>query len=168
VAQAEATSLMQGGSLLQGMLVTAVAAPLEDPGASNVAGQIGYAVVPGGTPTSGTWTMGIPAGLPEERTQAAYDFLNWLTSQETMQKWADLGGITTRTDLDTDREDLQVITDSEEQIVAALRYPFTPQMLDITEPTIGQYLAGQLDLDSTIEELETGVTRVVEEAGFLQ
>ncbi|MFC5997638.1 ABC transporter substrate-binding protein [Quadrisphaera sp. GCM10027208] len=166
VAQAEATSLMQGGSVLQATLVSAVAAPLEDEGASTVAGQIGYAVLPGQTPVSGTWTVGIPTGLPEERTQAAYDFITWLTSQETMQAWADAGGITTRTDVDSDRPELQVIIDSADMIRGGLRYTFTPLMLEVTDPTIGEYLAGTVSLDEAVTRIQDGLTRVVEEAGF--
>lgn len=168
VAQAEATSLMQGGGVLQATLVAAVAAALENPDASQVVGKIGYATLPGGTPVSGTWTLGIPTGLPEERAQAAYDFMTWLTSQETMQAWADLGGVTTRTDVDTDRPELLALVESAADIRAGLRYPFTPQMLDVTDPTIGEYLAGTIDLEEAIDRMQEGVTRVVEEAGFLQ
>lgn len=167
VAQAEATSLMQGGSVLQATLVAAVAAPLENPEASQVAGKIGYAPLPGGTTVSGAWTVGIPTGLPEERAQAAYEFITWLTSQEAMQKWAELGGVTTRSDIETDRPELLALMDSEADIRAGLRYPFAPQMLQVTEPAIGEYLAGTIDLDEAIRRMDEGLTRVVEEAGFL-
>jgi multiple sugar transport system substrate-binding protein len=168
IAQAEATSLMQGGSTLQATLVTAVAAPLENPEASRVAGKIGYAVLPGATPVSGTWTLGIPTGLPEARAKAAYDFITWLTSKETMQKWAEYGGVTTRSDIETDRPELQALVASEDDIRAGLRYPFAPQMLEVTEAAIGEYLAGTIDLDEAVERMQSGVESVVEEAGFLQ
>jgi len=167
VAQAEATSLMQGGGVLQATLVAAVAAPLENPEASLVAGKIGYATLPGGTPVSGTWTLGIPTGLPEERAQAAYEFITWLTSQATMEKWAELGGVTTRSDIETDRPELLALVDSEADIRAGLRYPFAPQMLQVTEPVIGEYLAGTIDIEEAITRMEDGLTRVVEEAGFV-
>lgn len=167
VAQAEATSLMQGGSVLQATLVAAVAAPLENPEASQVAGKIGYAPLPGGTPVSGTWTVGIPTGLPEERAQAAYEFITWLTSQEAMQKWAELGGVTTRSDIETDRPELLALLDSEADIQAGFRYPFAPQMVQMADPVIGEYLAGTIDLDEAISRMDEGLTRIVEEAGFL-
>lgn len=166
VAQAEATSLMQGGSVLQATLVSAVAAPLEDEAASTVAGKIGYAVLPGQTPVAGTWTIGIPTGLPDERAQAAYDFITWLTSQEVMQKWAEAGGITTRTDVESDRPELQVIVDSADMIRRGFRYTFAPAMVDLTDAAIGEYLAGTMSLDETITRIQDGLTRVVEEAGY--
>jgi len=167
IAQAEATSLMQGGSVLQATLVSAVAAPLEDEGSSTVAGQIGYSVLPGGTPVSGVWTVGVPTGLPDDRSQAAYDFISWLTSREAMQQWADAGGITTRTDVTSDRPELQVVIDSADLIHGGLRYTFTPAMLEVTDPAIGQYLAGTYTLDETVTTIQEGLARVVDDAGFV-
>ncbi|TDE11224.1 ABC transporter substrate-binding protein [Jiangella asiatica] len=168
IAQAEAISLMQGGTVLQSALVTANAAPLEDPNASHVAGRIGYAVLPGRTPVSGTWVLGVPTGLPEERTQLAYDFLTWLTSKDTMQAWADNGGVTTRSDVVSDRPDLRVIIESADDVRGGLRYPFTPAMLDITDPVISQYLAGSMSLDDAVHEMQDALTEVVTDAGFLE
>ncbi|WP_458116410.1 ABC transporter substrate-binding protein [Arthrobacter sp. D2-10] len=168
VAQAEATSLMQGGSVLQSTLVAAVSAPLEDEGASRVAGNIGYAPLPGDTPVSGTWTLGIPAGLEPARAEAAYDFLTWLTSKEAMDKWAEYGGVTTRTDVESDRPELQAIVESADSIRGGLRYTFTPQMLEVTEPIIGEVVAGTKTVEEGLAEMQTGLQRVVEEAGYTE
>lgn len=168
IAQAEAISLMQAGETLQATLVTASAGPLEDEGASFIAGKVGYAPIPGGTPVSGVWTMGVPTGLPADRSAAALDFLTWLTSQETMQAWADEGGATTRTDITAESPELQVLIDSAENIRGGLRYPFTAAMLDVTDPVLGLYLAGEVDLETTISDLQTGLEKAVEEAGFSQ
>lgn len=168
IGQAEATSLMQSGSVLASTLPTAVSAPLEDEAASTVAGKIGYAVAPGKTPITGTWTMGVPTGLPTERAEAAYDFMTWLTSQETMQKWAGYGGVTVRTDLDSDRADLKAQVESAPYAHAGLRYPFTPDMLAVTEPILGEVVAGTMSVDDALAAMQSGVTKVVEEAGFLK
>ncbi|QOD93370.1 extracellular solute-binding protein [Chryseoglobus sp. 28M-23] len=168
IAQAEAISLMQGGDTLQATLVTASSVPLEDPAASLIAGKVGYAALPGGTPVSGVWTMGVPVGLPADRAAAAMDFLQWLTSQETMQAWADAGGVTTRTDVSSDRPELQVLIESADAIRGGLRYPFTPAMLEVTDPALGLYLSGDVDLEATITAIQSGLDRVVEEAGFSQ
>ncbi|TLM86262.1 extracellular solute-binding protein [Pseudarthrobacter sp. NamE2] len=168
IAQAEAISLMQSGDVLQTALVTANAVPLENPAASRVAGKIGYAKLPGGTPVSGTWTMGVPTGLPDNRSAAAYDFLTWLTSKDTMQKWEGYGGVTTRADVTSQRPELQVLIDSEEDIRGGLRYPFTPALLDVTDPAIGEYLAGTRNLEDSISVMQDRLTEVVEKAGFLK
>jgi multiple sugar transport system substrate-binding protein len=166
IAQAEATSLMQGGSVLQSMLVTAVSAPLENASASRVAGKIGYAETPGKTPVSGTWVAGIPAGLPADRAQAAYNFLTWLTGHDAMQTWADLGGVTTRTDITSTRPDLKVIIDSAKDVRAGMRYTFTSALLKVTDPAIGEYLAGTATLDQTVSTIQAGLHQVASDAGF--
>lgn len=168
VAQAEAVSLMQGGTVLQGELVAATAAPLENSAASLVAGKIGYAEVPGGTPVSGTWVMGVPTGLSAARATAAMDFLTWLTSADAMQSWADQGGVTTRTDVESDRPDLKVIVDSADDIRGGFRYPFTPAFLDVTEAALSTYLAGEKSLDETVTAIQDGLTKVVKDAGYLE
>lgn len=168
IAQAEAISLMQSGRALQAVLVTASAAPLENEDASFIAGKVGYAVVPTSTPVSGTWVMGIPTGLPEDRAAAAMKFLNWLTSQETMQAWAADGGVTTRSDVESDRPDLKVLVDSAADVRGGIRYPFTPAFLDVTDPAIGAYLAGERSLDETVTTIQDGLTKVVKGAGYLE
>lgn len=168
IAQAEATSLMQGGSVLNATFVAAVSAALENPSGSNVAGKIGYAPLPGQAPVSGTWTLGVPTGLPEGRSKAAYDFLTWLTSKDTMQKWAEHGGVTTRTDITTERPELKAIVDSAEDIRGGLRYPFTPKILETTDPAISQYLAGSISVDEALKRMDEGVHKAVEEAGYLK
>lgn len=175
VAQAEAVSLMQSGEALQAALVVAAAVPLEDPDASLVAGNVGYAVVPSGpvarTPVSGTWVLGIPAGLPENRARAAYDFITWLTSQEAMQAWAGYGGVPTRTDVLTDdlaaeRPELQAMIDSNEYISAPFRYPFQAQMLQSTRQHLGEAVGGSTGIEDALGAIDDDLTGIVEESGF--
>ena len=168
VAQAEATSLMQSGEVAHATFVAAVAAALENTENSLVAGDVGYALLPGGTPVSGAWTVGIPNGLPDDRSQAAYEFISWLTSQEAMQAWAEVGGVITRSDVETERPEIQRIVESEEMIRAGFRYPFTAQLLEVTEPTIGEYLAGTISVDEALERMDADLRVVVTNAGFLE
>lgn len=168
IGQAEATALMQSGSVLSSSLVVAVAAPLEDPNASTVAGKIGYALVPGEKPVTGTWTLGVPTGLPADRAAAAYDFMTWLTSQKTQQAWVDAGGVTVRTDLKSDRPEIVAQIESAEFAHAALRYSFTPDLIAVTDPIIGEVVAGTMTVDDALVAMQDGVTKVVKDAGLLK
>ena len=168
IAQAEATSLVQSGRVLHAALVAAVAAPLEDATSSDVAGRIGYAVLPGQTPVSGTWTLGVPAGLPPRRARAAYDFLTWLTGRDGMQRWTEYGGVTTRTDVTTDRPEILALQESADLVREGLRYPFAASMLDVTEAVLGQFVAGTVDADAALAQMQEELRDIVEEAGFLQ
>ena len=49
--------------------------------------------------TSGTWAMSIPSGLSDERAKAALSYINWVMSKKAQIKFAEYGGIPTRTDV---------------------------------------------------------------------
>ncbi|WP_129668400.1 ABC transporter substrate-binding protein [Phytoactinopolyspora endophytica] len=175
VAQAEAVSVMQSGECLQACLVVAAAAPLEDENASLTAGNLGYAVVPGGpagqTPVSGTWTLGVPAGLPEERARAAYDFIAWLTGQEAMQAWTGYGGVPTRTDVLSDdvageRPELVAMVESDTLIRAPMRYPFQAQAEQAAERYLGQAVAKSMSVPDALAAIEKDLVQIVEEEGL--
>jgi multiple sugar transport system substrate-binding protein len=168
IAQAEMVALMQTGTVLQASMVVATASALEDVEASLVADDIGYAVLPGSSPVSGAWTAGIPAGLSDERTQAAYDFITWLTGPEAMQAWVDLGGVVTRSDVVTDQIEIQRMIESEDFITPGFRYPFTPEFLSVTEPAIGQYVAGLISVDEALEQMQEKIREIVVREGFLE
>lgn len=167
VAQAEMVALMQTGTVLQASMVVATATALEDVEASLAAGDIGYAVVPGSSPVSGAWTVAIPAGLSDERTQAGYDFITWLTGREAMQAWVDLGGVVTRSDVVTDRPEILRMIESEDFITPGFRFPFTPEFLSATEPVIGQFVAGLISADDALEQMDEKIREIVVREGFL-
>lgn len=175
VAQAEAVSLMQAGESLQAALVVAAAVPLEDPNSSLTAGKIGYSVVPGGpagrTPVSGTWVLGVPAGLPEARSKAAYDFIRWLTGQEAMQAWAADGGVPTRTDaltseLAAERPELAAMMESDSLITAPLRFPFQAQVLQSSERHLGEAVAGTVGVREALTAIEEDLSAIVTDEGL--
>jgi len=165
--QAENVSVMQSGQGLHSILVAAAATPLENPDQSFVTGDLGYALMPGGRTVSGTWTLGVPTGLPADRSKAAYDFITWLTSQSTMQTWVENGGVITRTDIETDLPAIQAIIDSAEMVVPGFRFPFAPAAYDAITTALGEYLAGSLTVDETLNQLEESLTTVVRDAGYL-
>lgn len=167
VAQAEMVALMQTGTVLQASMVVATATALEDVEASLAAGDIGYAVVPGSSPVSGAWTVAIPAGLSDERTQAGYDFITWLTGPEAMQAWVDQGGVVTRSDVVTDRPEILRMIESEDFITPGFRFPFTPEFLSATEPIIGEFVAGLISADDALEQMDEKIREIVVREGFL-
>ncbi len=166
--QAGETAVMQGGNALQGAFVAAVAPSLEDQTASSVAGKIGYTTMPGGTPVAGTWVVGVPSGLPKDRTSAAWKFMSFVTSKAEMQKWAGYGGITTRTDITTDRPELKAVIDSNKTVRGGIRYTFAPQFLSTTDKILNDFIAGNITVDQAAKQLSDGVKKVVTDAGYLK
>jgi multiple sugar transport system substrate-binding protein len=70
----------------------------EDPEKSQVAGKVGYAPLPAGPagskPAGGAWAIGMSSA--SKNKEAAFLFIAWATSPETMVDIALEGGITTR------------------------------------------------------------------------
>ncbi|MGF3056774.1 ABC transporter substrate-binding protein [Microbacterium sp. YY-01] len=166
--QAEATAVMQGGTALQGNLVSSVATALEDENESSVVGKIGYALMPGQTPHSGAWALGIPAGLPEARTQAAYDFLTWITGKEAQQAWTEFGGVPVRTDIESDNPAIEQLKESSEHLLAPPRFPFATQMYETTDRVIAEAVTGQISHDEALATMQEELRRLAIEAGYLQ
>jgi multiple sugar transport system substrate-binding protein len=179
VGQAEVIALMQGGETLQVHLVAAAAAQMEDPAASNVVGNVGYAVVPAGpggspAPTSGTWSLCVPRGLPDERAQAAYRFIRWMLEKQQQTAFGEAGGIATRSDVleelggSSEGGYVQAVSDSMGDVRRAVRYVFAAPMLEVTERILSSIGAGQMDAANGLGQLQDELTRVVRDAGFLQ
>lgn len=166
--QAEETAVMQGGTVLQANFVSSVSAALEDENQSSVAGKVGYAMLPGGTPHSGAWALGIPAGLPKERAEAAYDFLIWLTSHDAQQKWTDYGGVPVRTDIESDDPSITLLAETADHLLAPPRYPFATEMYETTDRVIAQAATGEVSVDDALATMQKALRELAVEAGYLK
>jgi multiple sugar transport system substrate-binding protein len=178
VGQTQLTSMMQAGDLLQGVMVDGVFANMDDPNSSKVVGKIAYAVVPAGgankrSAMSGTWTIGIPPGLPKDRQQAAYAFIKWLMEKQTQMTWAAAGNIPTRADLyssDLASQDkfryMKAVNDSQNDIHPGVRYPFSAPMLEVTEKVLTQMAAKQLSIKAALDQIAQQLTKIVADAGY--
>ncbi len=175
--QAEVIALMQSGRLLQTHTVAAAAAQLIDPELSNVADSIDFGVVPAGpagvAPTSGTWTLAIPAGLPENRATAAADLLTWLGEREQQQTFVENGGIPNRGDVlaDVSGEASAYLTPFAESfegdIYPSVRYVFSAAMLQPTERILASITAGDVEPKKGMNKLQDELASAAREAGFL-
>lgn len=175
--QAEVIALMQSGRLLQTHTVAAASAQLIDPELSNVADAIEFAMLPAGpagvAPTSGTWTLAIPAGLPEKRATAAADLLTWLGEREQQEKFVADGGIPNRLDVLSDVSDeagsyLTPFAKSlEKDIYPSIRYVFSAAMLQPTERMLASITAGDTDPKKGMNKLQDELASAARDAGFL-
>jgi multiple sugar transport system substrate-binding protein len=177
IGQAEVIAAMQGGETLQVHVVAAAAPQMEDESASTVAGRVGYAVVPAGpagpAPTSGTWSLCVPRGLPPERAQATYRFIRWMLERQQQLAFGQAGGIATRSDVLAELAGsaggyVPAISDSMPDVRRAVRYVFAAPMLEVTERILSEVGAGAVPAADGLGRLQDELTRVVREAGFLQ
>lgn len=176
VGQADVIALMQGGQGLQGHFVAAAAPQLEDPDRSAMVGKFGYAVVPAGStgkpaPTSGTWSLCVPAAQSAARQKAAADFIVWMLQKTQQQNFVSAGGIPTRSDVDSAFGNhaayLQPVMNSMPGVRRSIRYVFAGPMLDAVEPALGQIGAGDISPAAGLDQLQAAMTKIVKDAGFL-
>ncbi len=76
-----------------------------DPATTTVAGKVAFIPMPAGPSGKGVGMMGNwLLGIPKSTTngQAAADFIKWMTEKDTQQKYAEAGGIPSRTSILTD------------------------------------------------------------------
>lgn len=180
VGQAEVISLMQGGQAAQTHVVAAAASQFQNKDKSQIADTVGFAEVPAGTagtpaPTSGTWSLCIPKGLPADRASAALDYIKWVLSDEAQTLFTQAGGIPTRQSaLSAGASSgaasayLKPLQDSIKDVKPSIRWTFGPAMAAATEKYLSQIAAGQLAPEAGMAGLQDALTKVVKDAGYLK
>jgi len=79
------------------ILFVAHVTEITDRSKSDVVGQIGYEIIPGGIPVLGGWSLGINKN--SNNKEISFDFIKWITSKELAIPHTILGGFTPRLDL---------------------------------------------------------------------
>jgi multiple sugar transport system substrate-binding protein len=179
VGQDDVIAAMQSGDCLQAHIVAAAAPQLEDESLSNVAGRIGYAVVPAGpagspAPTSGTWSLCVPKGIADDQASASLDFINWVLTEKAQVEFTKAGGIPTRRDAFESGEIpskftafLNPLAESMPHVRRAVRYTFAAPMLVATERSLSAIVAGSVEVEAGLDKLQQQLTQIVKEAGLL-
>lgn len=177
IGQAEAIAMVQSGEAAQIVAVAAVAPQFESESNSNVVGQMGYAAIPGTADhgpgaVSGIFSLGVPVGLDDERSECAVQYIDWLQSEEAQIKFGQFGGIPSREDaLLADGYDqattqyFTAIAESREILRPHLRFEFGERMTRITEPILEAIAAGDLSPVGGMNQMQDELTALVEDLG---
>jgi multiple sugar transport system substrate-binding protein len=176
--QAEAIAVMQAGDTGQLQVVAAAANSMQDEANSNVVGEVSYAPLPVGVDgepaaISGLWSLAVPTGLSEERSAAALEYIEWVTSKAGMEVFAENGGIPTRSDAydapnlsEVQQEYLGAVADSAGSARGQFRFEFSTEYLTVTEPILADIAAGAIAPADAMAKMQTELTAVVEQAGY--
>jgi multiple sugar transport system substrate-binding protein len=175
--QAQAIAVMQAGDSAQLQVVAAAANSMQDEANSNVVGKVGYAPLPEGpngpAAASGLWTLAVPAGLDEERSSAALEFIDWVTSTQGMTVFAENGGIPTRSDAyesekltDVQQDYLDAVADSADSTTGQFRFEFAGEFLAVTETILADIAAGDIAPAEGMAKMQEQLTAVVEDSGY--
>lgn len=173
--QAQVIAAIQSGDAAQAYAVAAAVGPLEDPNNSAVAGKLGYAVLPKAdqysSSATGLWVLGVPAGLPKDRAKNALSFVKWVTSKKAQTLFAQYGGIPVRSDSYTPpaispgiKAALSAVEKTAANLPPAptgLRFTFSTDMLNITEPILGNIAAGKITPQAGMQQMQDKLTSLV-------
>lgn len=174
VGQSEIQSLMQSGQLLQCELVDASASSMDDPSQSSVVDKVDYAVMPAGPakgdkpwPLSGIWAIGVARGTSKARQQAAWEFLQWMTSAKTQVTFTEAGGVPTSQSVylsglakDEPFRFMQAAAESSKYVQTGLAYPFAVEITNVTEPLISEIVAGTIPVKAGLDKIAEGLKQI--------
>ena len=179
IGQGQVIAAMLAGDAAQAHTVFAAANQMNNPAQSKVAGKIGFAVMPKGCATcnpgivSGTFALSVPTGLTAEREKAALNYINWILSKKAQIKFAEYGGIPTRTDVIAEaklsavqREYLDVYQKGMPFISENVRYLFSAPFLTATETRLAAIAAGSITPSAGIRALNADLAKVVKAADY--
>ena len=98
VAQGDMIQFVLTGKGMQAGIVVAAQAQMDNPEKSAVIGKVGYTIMPRPAdgehrPVFGSWQMGVPANIPDERKAAAMEFIKYFLTEEAQTAYAEGGGI---------------------------------------------------------------------------
>ncbi len=170
--------------MLQGQAASTINWPafvstFEDPTQSKVVGKIGYGPIPSaatvGSSEIGHWLAAIPAD--SKNKQQAFDFVHWMTSQETQKKLVEqFGTPPTRKSIFTDPS-----------LLAQPKYSYFPVLMQAienstprprianwnqVENTFGIYLskavAGDMSSKDALSSAQNDVTSLMKKAGYVK
>ena len=179
IGQGQVIAAMLAGDAAQAHTVFAAANQMNNPAQSKVAGKIGFAVMPKGCATcnpgivSGTFALSVPTGLTAEREKAALNYINWILSKKAQIKFAEYGGIPTRTDVIAEaklsavqRDYLDVYQKGMPYITENVRYLFSAPMLTATETRLAAIAAGSITPSAGVRALNADLAKVVKAANY--
>jgi ABC-type glycerol-3-phosphate transport system substrate-binding protein len=141
---------------------------------------LGYTLVPGIRAADGSivratggsqWSWGIPAG--SENQEAAYKFIEWVTSKEGAKLWALNGGIPGNMEALMDAEVVAKVPQFE-MLAEVMPYraifpalTVSPEMLPFVNEAIVAAVSGQKTPEEAAEEMVTKLTPILQSGGYL-
>jgi multiple sugar transport system substrate-binding protein len=121
----------------------------------------------------GNWLLGIPTAA--ENGQAAADFIQWMTEQETQELYAENGGIPSRTSVlndETLNEANPYFSALAESLAAGPNWRPRTDQWNAVETVLGTNLnaalAGQMTAEEAVEAASEEIRQIMEEAGYYE
>lgn len=142
---------------------------------------LAYALTPGIRQDDGTikrhaggsqWSWAIPSG--SENQEAAYKFIEWLTSKEGAKLWALNGGIPGNIDALKD-PDVVAKVPQFEKLAEIMPYrtifpilTVTPDMFTVVNEGVNAAVSGAKEPKAALDEMAEKLTKILKDGGYLQ
>lgn len=167
----ESATAMQQGTTAMVLQWDGAAAIINDPAASKVAGKIAYAPAPDGKTPLGGW--GIVSSAYSKNREAAYTFMNWITSEPIAEKMASTALVPGRLSVMTGERAQQEwpwIVVSAKALDGAIPWPPIPPIEDIfthISKAVNSAAVGAMPPAAALQELNTTVEDLLRSRGML-
>lgn len=158
-------------------LATAAWAQMDDPQQSQVVGKVNAVPIP--KPADGTysvflgsWCMGIPRNIPDERKQAALAFAKWFLTYDAQYEYAKAGAVPVRADVY--KSDLatkfefrwfDAYAKSIPNAVPYYGYPEGAQVADVLGLRLNQAIVGELSVPAALNLAAKEIYEIFKESG---
>ncbi len=169
----EATMEFMQGKTAMLLFWTEVAAMVEDPAQSLVAGKVGYAAPPkkvASVPNFGGYGLSIARN--SKHPEAAYVFISWITSKKIQKKYTLLGGTPTRKSLLADPElnrKFPYFEAARKGLVTGKYFPRIPEYPQLEEAIaleVHRAILGQKDPKAALDDAAARVQEILAKAGY--
>ena len=150
---------------------------LDDPDKSLVAGNFGVAVIPTATDrhytTIGHFVSTIPRNIPDERKQAAVEFLKWFQTFDAQREYAVRGGVPVRSDVLTSELSqepryrwMAPLAENFNNGIIWYDIPEVGEVVAVTELRWNQAVVGELEAKDALNQAAADIHAIMERAGY--
>ncbi len=177
IGQAEMIQQFATGKAAHIISVIAAWDQLDDPDKSLVAGNFGVAVIPTATDrhytTIGHFVSTIPRNIPDERKQAAVEFLKWFQTLDAQREYAVRGGVPVRSDVLTSELSqepryrwMAPLAENFNNGIIWYDIPEVGEVVAVTELRWNQAVVGELEAKDALNQAAADIHAIMERAGY--
>ncbi len=177
IGQAEMIQQFATGKAAHIIAVIAAWDQLDDPDKSLVAGKFNVGIIPTATDrhntTIGHFVSTIPRNIPDERKQAAVEFLRWFQTFDAQREYAVRGGVPVRSDVltsDLSKEEryrwMAPLAENFKNALIWYDIPEVGEVVAVTELRWNQAVVGELSPAEALNQAAADIHQIMERAGY--
>lgn len=177
VGQGEMIGHVLTGKAAQAGIVVAAQAQMDNPEKSAVVGKVGFALFPRPAdgkhnPVFGTWQMGVPSNISDDRKQAAMEFVEYFLSEGAQVEYAKGGGIPVNTNVlrgPLSEEErfrwMKPYAATLELATAVLQYAEGPQVEQAIGLRLNQAVIGEMSAEEALNAAADDIMKIFKDSG---